>query len=404
MPNKTVIITGVNGQLGQYMVKYLHDNHPDIRVVGTQRHKSYDVQPYIFDCDKIVFELMDLSDAHSIESVIVKYKPDYFINTAANAFVGESWQVPAQHFEINCLAVLHQLEAIRKHSPHTRYFNMGTSEEFGATEKGILNEQSLLSPKSPYGASKVAARQVVKVWRESYGLYAIQGWTFNFESPLRGEKYVTRKVTKGVARIAKAIKEGKLFEPIELGNLDSVRSWQHAEDVARGIWAMLNQEIYNETMERALSEAGSLREDAVRLSIAGRLWHPKEYVLSSSGVNTIRQLVERSFAAAGIIALKTASGSQGNQQVQTRWNGDGVNETYELGGMETCVSDSGWDSSWGYWIPLIRINPKFFRPVDVTYLHGDASAIKRELGWAPKVSFDELVTRMVKSDLAAIGC
>ncbi len=380
---KTAVITGINGQLGQYMAKYLNDNHPNIRVVGTQRHKSYDEQPYIFDRSKVVFELMDLSDAHSIESIIVKYKPDFFINTAANAFVGESWQVPAQHFEINCLAVLHQLEAIRKHSPHTRYFNMGTSEEFGATEKGVLNEQSPLSPKSPYGASKVAARQVVKVWRESYGLYAIQGWTFNFESPvLRGEKYVTRKVTKGVARIARAIKDGQPFEPIELGNLDSSRSWQFAGDVARGIWAMLNQEDHLKTWQEALSGIDVSKESAVLLATKSGTWTPKEYVLSYPGVNTIRELVEKAFAAAGLYA--------------NHWLGSGVDERY--------VRDRGGHFN----VPeqqdvLVRINPKFFRPVDVTYLHGDASTIKRDLGWEPKVTFDELVTRMVKSDLAAVG-
>lgn len=394
--SKTAIITGINGQLGQYMAKYLLDNHPDIRVVGTQRHKSYDAQPLLFPRDKVTIDLMDLSDAHSIESLIVKYKPEFFVNTAANAFVGESWAVPAQHFEINALAVLHQLEAIRKHSPHTRYFNMGTSEEFGATEKSFLNESSPASPRSPYGASKVAARQIVKVWRESYGLYAIQGWTFNFESEIRGEKYVTRKVTKGVARIAKAIVEGNSFEPIELGNVDSHRSWQHAEDVARGIWTMLNQDYYNLDMIPAAAKAAEEAdgcpkgfEEQRRAFYASRA---KDYVLSAPDVHTVRELVEKAFYAAGI---------------QGKWEGQGLDERY----LFTYGSVSFGDMSVltepllfrrGPLDTLVRINPAFFRPADVTYLHGDASAIQRDLGWSPKVTFDELVTRMVRNDLAAL--
>ena len=346
---KTCIITGINGQLSQYLAKHLLENEPDVRVIGTVRHKSFDNQPYIFDRDLIGIELMDLSDSHSIESLIVKHKPDYFINTAANAFVGESWAVPAQHLEINALAVLHQLEAIRKHSPHTKYFNMGTSEEFGISVKtGPQNEDTLLDPKSPYGCSKCAARHIVSVWRQSYNLYALQGWTFNFESPIRGEKYVTRKITKGVARIARAIKDGKPFEPLELGNLDSHRSWQFAGDVADGVWRMLNQE------------------------------KPTPFVLSAPDTHTVREFVEKAFLAANL------PGS---------WSGEGESEAYH--------------SIYGYTpngaIKLVRINPVFYRPSDVTYLHGDATRAKTELGWSPKVSFDDLVNRMVQNDLKEVG-
>lgn len=371
-PPKTVIISGINGQLGQFMAKYLHETQPDIRVIGTWRHKSYDKQPYIFDSSKVTFELMDLSDPYSIEALVIKYKPDYFINTAANAFVGESWQVPAQHFQINALGVLYQLEAIRKFSPETRYFNMGTSEEFGATEESLLNEQSLLSPKSPYGSSKCAARFIVKVWRESYNLYALQGWTFNFESEIRGEKYVTRKITKGVARIAKAISEGKPFEPVELGNLDSFRSWQYAEDVADGIWRTLNQDEYNPQFKAVFDD------DFTRKHLTVADLDLKEYVLSAPDVHTVREFVSKSFKVAGI---------------DGEWRGSGPDEVYWH--VHTPEAPSRWEGA------VVRLNPKFLRPNDVTYLHGDASAISRELGWKPKVSFDELVKRMVESDLAA---
>ena len=177
------IVTGANGQLGQFLIKYLQDNEPDLNIIGTVRHKSYDKQSYIFNRQKVILELMELSDVHCIESLICKYKPRYFVNTAANAFVGESWKVPVQQIELNTLGVLHQLEAIRKHSPHTRFFNMGTSEEFGNdVNDGLLqNEKTLINPKSPYGCAKAAARYLVNTYRNSYNLYALQGWTFNFE-------------------------------------------------------------------------------------------------------------------------------------------------------------------------------------------------------------------------------
>lgn len=376
MSTKKVVITGINGQLGQYMAKHLLENEPDIQVIGTIRHKSYDTQEYIFDRSRVLIELLDLSDAHSIENVIVKYKPDYFINTAANAFVGESWSVPEQHLQFNAVAVLHMLEAIRKHSPQTRFFTMGTSEEFGATEKCILNEQSKLSPKSPYGASKCASRFLVKVWRESYGLYAVQGWTFNFESKIRGEKYVTRKIAKGVARIARAIKDGKDFEPLELGNLDSYRSWQHVADVADGIWKMLNQVAYPSGKPNSVTSFEHTNTWA-----RAAVWQPSEYVLSAPDTHSVRQFVEKSFAIANILGNWSFAGTQGNH-VRPE------NEVYRIKDSDQI---------------LVRINPAFYRPADVTYLHGDASAIRKDLGWEPKVSFDDLVKEMVTSELRQVG-
>jgi GDPmannose 4,6-dehydratase len=370
--NKTCIISGINGQLGQFLAKHLQDNEPNIQIIGTLRHKSYDKQPYIFDKSKVIFELMDLSDTHSIENLILKYKPDYFINTAANAYVGESWKVPAQQFELNTLGVLHQLEAIRKHSPYTRYFNMGTSEEFGQDNNDgkLQNEESKIDPKSPYGCSKAAARYLVNTYRRSYNLYALQGWTFNFESELRGEKYVTKKITLGVARIYHAIKNNQPFEPILLGNIDSMRSWQFCGDVANGIWRMLNQELYQE------SEPWDLFYNEDKKAIEYYSKRIKSYVMSASNCHTVRDFVTTAFGISGIKGVWT-------NLLLTGETKNAINEVFMIknGGV------------------LVKISPEFFRPHDVTYLNGDASLIKKELGWKSTLSFEDLVNRMVQYDI-----
>jgi GDPmannose 4,6-dehydratase len=286
---------------------------------------------------------MDLSDGNSIEQLILKYKPDYFINTAAIAFVGDSWSLPFQYMNLNALGVLSQLEAIRKHSPRTRYFNMGTSEEFLCDgSKTLINEDTPIYPRNPYGCSKIASRHLIGMYRENYNLFAIQGWTFNFESELRGEKYVTRKITKGVARISKEIKDGKAdVTPLELGNLDSFRSWQYAGEVARGIWLMIN----------------------------GR--KPKEYILSTNESHSVREFVEKSFSYAGFTAV-WIKGEKPTDEIY-----------YDL--------DSG--------TVIVKVNPQFYRPLDVAYLQGDASRIKKDLGWEHTVRFDDLVKKMVERDL-----
>lgn len=366
MDKKTVIVAGQNGQLGQYLIKYLLENEPNLNIVGTVRHKSYDDQEYIFDRKKIKTELMDLADSHSIESLIVKYKPDYFINTCANAFVGESWVFPHLQIELNSIGVLHQLEAIRKHSPRTRYFNMGTSEEFGCIKNnGPQNEQTKISPRSPYGCSKACARYLVGVYRESYNLYAIQGWTFNFESKLRHRKYFTKKVTENVARIYHSIKNNNWdFESLFVGNIYTSRSWQHASDVADGVWRMLNQDRF--------------RTDWINRQDIDLPKEIKEYVLSESDTHSAKEFIEKSFLEAGI------EGVWGNPTTEI------TDEQFVL------LKDNKK-------IPLVKISKEFFRPLDVTYLFGDSTLIRNELGWSPKVDFDQIITEMVQSDIKLLA-
>jgi len=369
-----ILIIGANGQLGQYLVKHFQDNHPDFALVGTTRHKSYDKQPKIYDEAGVEIESLDLTDSISVERSIGKHKPDYIFNTGANSAVWDSWALAQQHLSTNALGVLHILEAIRKLSPESRFLNMGSSEEFAITlenANGAQDETTRLCPRSPYAASKICARNYVDIWRESFGIYAIQPWTYNFESPLRGERFVTRKITKGVARIAKAIKEVKRFEPIELGNINSYRSWQFAGDVADGLWRILNQEKFRED----LAGFNIMREAKPSSFWADKI---KPYILSENNTHSIKEFIGLAFEKAGI------SGGI--------WDGEGINERYTL--PEHFCEMAELKS-----FDLVRINPDFFRPMDVTYLHGDSSKARKELGWEPRIDFSTLVSMMVENDL-----
>lgn len=340
---KKVIITGVTGQDGSHMADYLLAN-TDLQIFGAVRRLSVSNHKNISHISDSRFKLIDLdiSDPESINSAILKYKPDYFINLAANSFVGTSWEMPVNHMQTNCMGVLYQLEAIRKFAPNCRYYNAGSSEEFGDVAFSPQTESHPLRPRSPYGASKAAARQVVKVWRDSYNLFAVQGWLFNHEGTRRGVEFVTRKITKGVASIKKAIDSNNFIEAIKLGNLESKRDWSDAEDFVHGIWLMLNQE------------------------------KPKDYVLSSDETHTVREFVELSFTAAGI---------------EGQWLG-------KRGTIEEVFINK--DSR----LPMVMIDPKFFRPAEVELLLGDSTMARSELLWQPKTSFFQLVKKMTLNDLA----
>jgi len=353
---KVCVITGVTGQDGSHMIDYLLEN-TDLFIVGGVRRLSVYNHKNIkhIKNDRFILLNFDLTDAHSIARTVEKLQPDYFINFAAQSFVASSWDFARQTWATNSTAVLDILEAIRLYRPSCRLYQAGSSEEFGNVIYAPQDEKHPLRPRSPYGASKAASRQLIKVYRDSYNLYAIQSWLFNHEGIRRGEEFVTRKITKGVARIYHSIKEDKPFDPIELGNLDAKRDWSDAEDFVQGVWMMLNQDKYNSNYNGV----------------------PSEYVLSSNETHTIREFVEKAFQHAGINGSWIYIDPDGTAEDEMfcRKKPDGK---YEV---------------------LVKINPKFYRPAEVELLLGDSTRARNELGWKPKISFDNLIEKMVKSDI-----
>jgi len=343
---KVIIITGVTGQDGSHMADFLLNNTNYLIFGGVRRLSVYNHENIKhIKSDRFHLINFDLTDAHSIARTVEKLQPDYFINFAAQSFVASSWDFARQTWQTNSTAILDILEAIRLYKPSCRLYQAGSSEEFGNIEYSPQDEKHPLKPRSPYGASKAASRQLVKVYKESYNIYAIQGWLFNHEGTRRGEEFVTRKITKNIARIYHAIKNNQNFQPLELGNIEAKRDWSDAEDFVEGVWMMLNQDKYN------LNYNGD----------------PKEYVFSSNETHTIREFVEKAFNIAGI---------------NGKWIGENESEQY--------VSNNK---------TLVQINPKFYRPAEVELLLGNSDRARKELGWKPRASFEDLVKKMVKNDI-----
>jgi GDPmannose 4,6-dehydratase len=341
--NKKVLITGILGQDGANMAEHLlNEDHEDVLVYGMMRRTSNanfgNIESFK---DHPRFNLVcgDLTDEISIDKLVKEIEPNYFINFGANSFVGCSWDMPLQVFDVNTLGVIRCLESLRKFKPDCRFYSAGSSEELGDVDYSPQDIKHPIKARSPYGASKAASRHIVKVYRESYDMFAIHSILFNHEGVRRGEEFVTRKITKSVARIKKSIEKEEEFDPIQLGNINARRDWSDSEDFMEAVWLMLNQE------------------------------KPKEYVLSSNETHSVKEFVSKAFAVAGIHGL---------------WSGDGKSEKFRLFQENTILAE---------------VNDKFYRPAEVDLLYGDSTPAREELGWTPKISFDKLVERMVENDL-----
>jgi len=339
--SKKVLITGVLGQDGSNMAEYLLDNTDNL-VYGMQRRSGTpnlnNIKSFIAH-DRFTLVDGDLTDSASISDLVMRIQPDYLINFGANSYVGVSWDTPLSVFDINACGVIRCLEAIKKHKPDCRFYSAGSSEELGDVDYSPQDIKHPIKPRSPYGASKAAARHLVKVYRESYDIYAVHSILFNHEGPRRGCEFVTRKITKKVAEISHKLKNGQKFEPLKLGNIDSRRDWSDSRDFMRGIWLMLNQD------------------------------KPKDYVLASGETHSVKDFVIKAFNAASIPGL---------------WSGEGLDAKFRLFQENTVMAE---------------IDERWFRPAEVELLHGDPTLAEEELGWKRQISFEKMIEDMVDKDL-----
>lgn len=369
--NKKVIVTGISGQLGSYMTEYLlkntdYDIYGMVRRLSVQNHNNME---HLKSSPRVHIFSGDLTDGHSLRKSIEEIKPDFYINCGAQSFVAESWNSPVNTFNTDCIAIIYILEAIREFVPKCRFINLGSSEEFGDVQYSPQDEKHPLRARSPYACAKIGARQLVKVYRESYNLYALQSINFNYESKRRGMDFVTRKITNGIAKIKHQLNHGLEVTPIELGNIYSKRDFSHAEDVADSIWRMLNQDIYHKLLASQLEVYGNDTVGSWNYLVK----NIKEYLVSSGVTTSIKDFISKAFAQAKIKNIL--------------WDGEGLDEVLWHKDRNNNPHK------------LVTINPKFYRPAEVNLLFGDSSKIRNELGWSPKYNIDLLIEEMVGNDI-----
>jgi GDPmannose 4,6-dehydratase len=342
---KKILITGVTGQDGSNMVRFLLKNTTNI-IYGAVRRLSVPNYDNINDINDTRFKLinLDLLDQQSINNSVKKIRPDYIINFAAQSFVGESWNSPVSTFTTNTLPVIYFLESIKEFVPTCRFYSAGSSEEMGDIDYSPQDLKHPMKPRSPYGASKCAARHLVKVYRESYNIFAIHCILFNHEGIRRGKEFVTRKITSNIARIQKQLENGEIItEPLELGNINSIRDWSDSEDFVEAVWIMLNRD------------------------------EPREYVLSSNEFHTVKEFLELTCEYAGL---------------KVEWKNDTEDE------VNTELLYNGQ--------VIMRVNPELYRLAEVELLFGDSTETRKVINWEPKVSFKQLVKKMIDWDIQKI--
>ena len=353
---KKALITGITGQDGAYLAEFLlkkgyevHGIKRRTSMFNTDRIDHLYQDPHVKERNFILHH-GDMTDSSSLIHIMAKVRPDELYNLAAQSHVAVSFEEPEYTADSDGLGTLRLLEAIRILGlvDKTKFYQASTSELYGKVQEVPQTEKTPFYPRSPYAVAKLYSYWIVVNYREAYDIFACNGILFNHESPVRGETFVTRKITRALARIVLGLQDC-----LYLGNLNAKRDWGHARDYIEMQWLMLQQQ------------------------------KPDDYVIATGRQHSVREFVEL---------------AAGNLGISLRWEGEGVHETGIVSGFEVKgEKEKAKGPKMGD--VIVRVDPRYFRPTEVESLLGDPSKAKRELGWEPKISFAELVKEMVLADL-----
>ena len=351
---KRALITGITGQDGSYLAEFLlakgyevHGIKRRASLFNTQRVDHIYEDPHV-DNQRFKLHYGDLADSSNLTRILAEVRPDEVYNLGAQSHVAVSFEAPEYTADVDALGTLRLLEAIRflGLEKTCRFYQASTSELYGLVQEIPQKETTPFYPRSPYAVAKLYAYWITVNYREAYGMYACNGILFNHESPRRGETFVTRKITRGLANIAQGLEQG-LF----MGNLDALRDWGHAKDYVRMQWMMLQQD------------------------------QPEDFVIATGVQYSVRQFIQWSAQELGITL---------------RFEGTGVDEK---GYVEAIVGDKAPALKPGDCV--VRIDPRYFRPAEVETLLGDPAKAKSRLGWVPEITVQEMCAEMVAADLQA---
>jgi len=353
-PTKVALITGVTGQDGAYLAEFLlnkgymvHGIKRRSSLLNTDRIDHLYQDPHEPD-QRFKLHYGDLTDSTSLLRIIQKVQPDEIYNLAAQSHVAVSFEEPEYTANADGVGALRLLEAIRilGLTKKTRFYQASTSELYGLVQEVPQKETTPFYPRSPYAVAKMYAYWITINYREAYGIYACNGILFNHESPLRGETFVTRKITRALSRIALGLQDC-----LYLGNLSALRDWGHARDYVEMQWLMLQQEV------------------------------PEDYVIATGVQYSVRQFVEMSAQALGI---QLVFSGEGEAEVATVESVTAIKGEYRARCKPGDV--------------IVKVDPRYYRPTEVETLLGDASKARRKLGWSPATTLPELVAEMVEAD------
>ncbi|NJN63399.1 MAG: GDP-mannose 4,6-dehydratase [Acidobacteria bacterium] len=355
MRKPVALLTGVTGQDGAYLSEFLLKKGYEVHGIK-RRSSSFNTErvDHLYqdpheEGRRFILHYGDLTDATNLIRVVQEVQPDEIYNLAAQSHVAVSFETPEYTANVDAMGPLRLLEAVRilGLESKTRFYQASTSELYGKVVEVPQTERTPFYPRSPYAAAKLYGYWITVNYREAYGIYACNGILFNHESPIRGETFVTRKITRGLARIALGLDE-KLY----LGNLNALRDWGHAKDYVEMQWLMLQQDA------------------------------PEDFVIATGEQHSVRDFVDRSAARLGL---------------HLEWTGHGVEERGTVAHVDrdSPAREAGPREG----TVIVEVDPRYFRPTEVETLLGDPTKAREKLGWVPKISFEELVSEMVDSDL-----